>query len=270
MCTFWLAELVNQFRYPPRTRGNSYDKEVLLVTYHISAGHLSFPTFEHVPAFLEAAQNDQDMHEAIWEYFSNLFPESAWQELASFAILTDGEDNLLAAVERSWNDPQKWGLSVDIVDAADMNELTSTLIHEFGHLVTLNVSQVALDEGGQNCLTYYTGDGCSLPGSYMADFFDRFWTDIFEEWNEIQYIEYEEEYDDAQDEFYWNYREQFVSDYAATSPDEDIAESWTLFILTQNPRAHTTRNQKILFFYAYPELVSLRESILSALCENIP
>lgn len=54
-----------------------------------------------------------------------------------------------------------------------------------------------------------------------------------------------------------------MTDYAATNPGEDIAESWTAFILQPKPTGSTIADQKTLFFYDYPELVRLRGQITS-------
>ena len=60
---------------------------------------------------------------------------------------------------------------------------------------------------------------------------------------------------------YEKYQDQFVSMYSSTNIDEDIAESWTEFVLTEKPSGETISEQKILFFYGFPELVELREHI---------
>jgi hypothetical protein len=51
-----------------------------------------------------------------------------------------------------------------------------------------------------------------------------------------------------------------------TNPEEDIAESWSFFILSPKPAGNTIAEQKILFFYNYSELVQLRNEILNNLC----
>lgn len=65
--------------------------------------------------------------------------------------------------------------------------------------------------------------------------------------------------------FYENYEDQFVTGYAVTSPDEDIAEVWPYFILSPHPEGEEIWEKKILFFYQYPEQVKLRAEVLSRL-----
>ena len=65
------------------------------------------------------------------------------------------------------------------------------------------------------------------------------------------------------------YKKQFVTDYAATNPDEDFAESYMLFVLNEKPTKSTVSfihsDQKFLFFYDFPELVEMRDFIRSNL-----
>ena len=159
-------------------------------------------------------------------------------------------------------------------------------MHEFGHLLTLNSEQVPLnrrviynpddteiyDQAVAECPQYFTGEGCSNPDSYINKFYDRFWTSFYAEWKEIDRIKDEDEdvYYDKLDDFYHTYRDQFLTDYAPTSPPEDIAESWSFFILSPKPENNSIANEKVLFFYEFPELVQLREDILNRVCESFP
>jgi hypothetical protein len=51
---------------------------------------------------------------------------------------------------------------------------------------------------------------------------------------------------------------------------EDIAESWAFFVLSPKPALDSIANEKILFFYEYPELVELRTKILKQICVKFP
>ena len=84
-----------------------------------------------------------------------------------------------------------------------MQELTFTLIHEYGHLLTLNDEQVKIDaylfhnpddddayfEAEDACETYFPGEGCALRSSYLYQFYTQFWDDMYDEWLDIQFIE---------------------------------------------------------------------------------
>ena len=83
-------------------------------------------------------------------------------------------------------------------------------------------------------------------------------------------IEDKDEYYDQLDDFYNKYDDQFLSNYSATSPAEDIAEAFAFFILSPKPPADSIANQKILFFHEFPELMQLRGHILNQLCVEFP
>jgi hypothetical protein len=190
---------------------------------------------------------------------------------------------VLSAVEQTPFDPARWTLEVDVADAPDAPNLTFTLLHEFGHLLTLSPAQVppnrqvflhpydgrVLDGARAACPNYFPGEGCSLPGSYLNVFFERYWRESYGEWQKLDRLANPSRRDAALESFYERNRERFVDSYAATSPPEDIAESWAYFLLSPRPSGDSQRDQKLRFFYEYPELVSLRSAILSNLCAAI-
>lgn len=260
------------------------DEETRLVTYSVDGNELGTPLYETVTPELQAKQTDTATQQAIWDYFATLIPEQNREFLTEFSVLTDGTDNLLAAVAQSQNDPADWRLEVDIADAQDREGLTFTLIHEFGHLLTLNEEQVSpsmavfnnqndlavLQHEAAMCTSFFAHEGCSKRDSYLNQFYQRFWSDKYEEWFQVESITDEYLYYTRLNEFYEKYQDQFVTEYAVTNPVEDIAETWTYFVLMSKPHGSTIAEQKVLFFYEYPELVELRQAIVNNLCNAYP
>ena len=257
---------------------------IALITYAVVNDKISDPHIESVPQELEDERNDRAAHEAIWEYYASIVPAAERQFVSEFAIFTDGRGNHVAAVSPVFPDPEQWSLQVDILDAGSNDELTYTLIHEQGHLLTLNAEQVPLSEqvlkfpGNETiyrqevdaCPQYFTGEGCSEPDSYINQFYDRFWTYLYEEWEQIDLEGDRDTRRALLEDFYRTYKDQFLSDYAPTSPVEDIAESWAFFVLSPRPELNSIANEKILFFYEYPELVQLRTQMLKNICAEFP
>ena len=255
-----------------------------IVTYTVNGDQLSDPYYESVSEDLQDEQDDSASHQFVWDYFTALIPADERTFLSEYSITTDGAENTLAAVTQTYDDPAKWALEVDILDISDTYNLTFTLVHEFGHLLTLNAEQVPPsvrvfknpddqdihDSERAACPEYFPGEGCSTPSSYVNAFYDRFWVDIYDEWDEINYIEDDDAYYEALDDFYYKYEDQFITTYSATTLEEDMAESWSFFVLTPKPQPTSIANQKVLFFYEYPELIQLREEILNNLCEAFP
>ena len=262
----------------------SADEEIILVTYTVTGDELLYPEINpDVPSRLLKLQQDTKAHQNLWRYYAALIPASQRTYLNEFIVYTDGKDEGLAAVSQSLTDPARWDLMVDIVDAEHPQDLTFTLIHEFGHLLTLNAGQIEPNlavfenpddpdifyEESLSCPNYFAYEGCSNADSYLNLFIDQFWVDIYEEWEEIDLEEDEDTYYELLDEFYYSYEDQFITDYAATSPEEDIAESFSFFILTEAPAGDTIAEEKVLFFYEFSELVKLREQIALGLCSQV-
>ncbi|MBK8986108.1 MAG: hypothetical protein IPM39_08500 [Chloroflexi bacterium] len=249
--------------------------ENVIITYEVNGNTIGSPQETAVTSDLRPYQTDTATHEAIWIYFASLIPVEQRTYVSKYAIFTDGPENVYAAVTQDGDNPNSWVLAIDIVDATDQQELTYSLIHEFGHLLTLNDSQVNLDptlfyqqddealynEAYAACPTYFPGEGCSRPDSYINLFYDRFWADLEDEVWELEAIDDEGEYEEAVFAFYERHADQFVTDYAATNVGEDIAESWTAFVLQSRPTGRSIAEQKVLFFYEFPELVRLRSEI---------
>lgn len=260
------------------------DRNVLLVSYSIVNEELTKPDLNPFVSDFKELQRDRETHTRVWKYFSTIIPAERRDFLKEYIIITDGESGIYAAVGQTENAADEWALLVDIVDTENNYQLTYTFIHEYAHLLTLGPDQVPPDlelfenredstayfQALADCFTYFTGEGCSNPGSYMDDFYNAFWLDIYDEWNKIDFETDEEEYYEKLEGFYEKYQDRFVTDYAVTSPEEDIAETFSFFILAPKPAGKTIAEQKVLFFYARPELVALREELLNNICTNFP
>jgi hypothetical protein len=241
------------------------------VTYMIIDSQIESPTFGEAATDEQAEmQENEAQHVEMWAEFTRIIPSEQRSLITQFGVFSDGEEETLAFVQPIDATPTNWMLAMDPVDTKDKNELTYTLVHEFGHILTLNNEQVPFDEATYfseddadyeaaeaACSRYFTGEGCAMAGSYIDGFYAQFWTDIAAEHAEI-----DQEDADSIYEFYETYQDRFVTDYAATNPGEDIAESWTYFVLKEQPSGNSIADQKVLYFYDFPELVSLRNEIL--------
>ncbi|MEK6754079.1 MAG: hypothetical protein AABZ00_17605 [Chloroflexota bacterium] len=263
---------------------NLLDEEIYIVTYSVSGDEITDPQNESVSSDLQDEQDDEQTHQQVWEYFRSFIPARERDGIAEYSIITDGRGGTLAAVSQTQSDPNLWSLQVDIADTGNSYELTYTLVHEFGHLLTLGRRQVSPSlavfnnpedddvyfEEASACPDYFPGEGCANPDSYIDDFYNQFWAGLYEEWNEINLEEDEDIYYEKLDEFYAKYEDRFVTSYAATNPEEDIAEAFAFFVFSPEPAGDTIAVEKILFFYQYPELVELRANILGNMCVSFP
>lgn len=263
---------------------NLLDTEVTIVTYTLAGDELTAPYYESVGSDLQDEQDDAQTHQKIWDYFTAIIPPEQRNVIAEYSIITDGQGGTLAAVSQTYTSPDLWSLQIDIADTANYYDLTYTLIHEFGHLLTLGPDQVppslAIFNNPEDddlyfqevsaCPNYFPGEGCAIPESYINNYYNQFWVDIYDEWNDINLEEDDDIYYEKLDEFYYSHEDQFVTSYAATNPEEDIAEAWSFFVFGPQPAGDTIAEEKVLFFYQYPELVALRADILKNMCVTFP
>ncbi|EKE06489.1 MAG: hypothetical protein ACD_18C00347G0014 [uncultured bacterium] len=209
--------------------------------------------------------NNTEEHNFLWNYFYHIFGEiDVTEYIDKFIINTDGVDGSSASMYL--NDDNVWGFYVDPADTLekgkffDLQDFTYTLVHEFGHLLTLNDSQVDYDNYDEyNCFTHLLSEGCLYDDAYSFVYFEKFWSNgLYEDWkNNVGYDAYEED----QTYFYEDHPGVFITEYASTDTDEDIAESFAHFVLTNKPTGKNIAEQKISFFYDYPELVNMRNTI---------
>ena len=283
-CPALLSSIRDTSLSSPDNSEQNKDEEIYLATYLVDGDKISHPFYDSVPSDLKDEQDDHARHQAIWDFFTRLIPLEQREFLSSYSIVTDGVGEVLAAVGQAENNPEKWSLEVDILDSEDDFALTFTLLHEFAHLLTLNADQVPPsipvfnhpdDDGiyqreAAACPTYFPGEGCSNTGSYINEFFDTFWLDLYGEWQTVDSEQDENKYHNLLDDFYETYQDQFLTDYAATNPAEDLAESFAFFVLSPKPDATSIADEKILFFHEFPELVDLRRELANRICAEFP
>lgn len=198
---------------------------------------------------------------AVWGRFVKLIPAEQRQMVAWFELMDENYEG--AHVYPMEEDATRWVLGV--AEGLGSN-LDATLIHEWGHLMTLKASDVPPNPNASGCKTYFTGEGCALPNSIVARFVEAFWSsDMISESDRISGIYDEDAYFDAMDGFVADHRTEFVTDYAATNPAEDLAETISVFVLTDRPTGNDIKDQKVLFFWNDPSLLVLRDQIRSGL-----
>ncbi len=209
-----------------------------------------------------------------WHRVKSLLPNDLLEEyVTSLRLYTDGPQEDLGGLNQLDESNQYWQLDLDTADINFHNldsgfvlDYTHTLIHEFGHLLTLNATQVEPTEDlrQDDARGYLTSEGYALQSSYLGKFVDRFWPmNFLTQWDKIDGIRNESRRADKLYTFYLENSGRFVTDYAAENPEEDIAESWAFFVLSDKPLANELKAEKVLFFYQFQELVQMRNSIRS-------
>lgn len=213
---------------------------------------------------------DQVQHQEIWNIFTALIPLSVREDFARFEISNDVWWDTAAHVEQTPEDNTQWLLNVNLdsfyIDGVlEPEESYATLIHEFAHVLTLNKWQVRYTPETDNeliiqrfedsCTWNLLQEWCLNTDAYLDDFIDVFWSDK----------DYLEKVRSTEVSAYEDSPESFVTEYAGTNPGEDIAESFTYFVLRAKAEGESIWDQKLRFFYNYKKLESLRKQIRSNL-----
>ncbi|CAM1358559.1 conserved hypothetical protein [Tenacibaculum sediminilitoris] len=230
---------------------------------------------------IENQSVSDDLAAYYWSEFNRIFPKELTQEyIKRIVLMTDGVDEKTGALVALSSKNDKWQLEIDIRDVnfetkdkRRLHESVYTLVHEFGHLLTLNRTQIRPTNKREQKEgeLYLTLEGEAYKNSYINRFVNLFWKGaLLNRWDVIQrkYCYTEANYYTEENcveklyDLYLNNRTEFLTDYAAESPEEDIVESWTAFVLRPRiKKPRTTAHKKINFFYQFPELVEYRKMI---------
>ena len=210
-----------------------------------------------------------------WEAINDILPKT-WMHkyVKTLELLTDGKDETLAGVKSIDETNKTWAFALDPADLpkGDFKEdadFLQTLIHEFGHILTLNDSQVEPSDLKFQAdeTRYLTNEGLAKMDSYINQFVQQFWykNDLLLEWDKIQRTKNPNKRLDRLYDFYLTNKTKFHTDYAAESPEEDIAESWYFFVIADKPTGRLEKDKKVLFFYQFDELIAMRNEIRSSI-----
>lgn len=217
-------------------------------------------------------QNGQEgvKNTEVWNIFTSLIPLSQRWDFIRYEVSDDENSDTAAHVVQTDEDNTKWILWVNLsafyIDwVLEPEESYATLIHEFAHVLTLNKSQVRyypatdnealLERFSENCDGNLLQEGCLNSGAYLDDFIDAFWSDKV----------YLEKVRAEEVSAYEDTPKSFITDYAGTNPGEDIAESFTYFVMRSPAEGSTIADEKLRFFSNYKTLESLRKQIRSNL-----
>ena len=212
----------------------------------------------------EVTKEQRILHKQLWERVQKIVPKEYMNMIVAFDLSSDGFGGMAASVVNVDDEATQWIFNYDPADVIgdngkyDQDLIDETMVHEFGHILTLNHTQL-MKERNEKSTTYTTDEGTMKKESYLNSFYQKFWKDIVQDYR-LKDEEYES-YD--VDKLYDAESDQFVTDYAATNPAEDIAESFAFFITKDKPSNNKGSNAKINFFYEYPELVKMRDEIRS-------
>lgn len=166
---------------------------------------------------------------AAWEALAIIAPTTARADLGLFGGFSGGDDGdevTLAFVNTLDDDGTLFQMSINLASFADdENESYLTVAHEFSHVFTLGTTQIDRTALPEDCNTFDNGDGCFYNDALMAQWVDLFWTDQM-----LSDFDPMEEASSDLGEPRCDLNPDFLGPYAASSPDEDFAETFAAFV----------------------------------------
>ncbi len=185
--------------------------------------------------------SDPDIAE-MWTIVDSVWPDSLDSELRQLSVIEEEPRGLVGVVHPASGGG--WILSLDLADLDDRELLVETIVHELSHVVTLDPSVFRFGDGG--CDGIRIDLGCASQGSVLARFADRFWSDGIGT-------------DDLADH---------VNDYAMSGAHEDLAETFTAWVLDW-PVDGDTVAAKIALLESDPQLAQLAAELTSSISLDV-
>jgi len=236
-----------------------------------------------------ARVRNAELHERLWTLSRALIPDADEFRIERFILAQDGRTDTLAFVATLDDQGRSWEYGINLQDLNLLErpvfeELLSTIIHEYAHILTLNETQVTYDSDLLDAYAdmemsdaeyeallakvesdcgaasgVFDGEACFIPGSYLFEFYRGFWDWYGEDAQELAF----------EGTLFEEYEADFVNDYAATSPTEDFAETFAAWLMPEHEAFLITETveDKFAFFESQPELMALRAQIEAGLEE---
>lgn len=193
-----------------------------------------------------ASWKDDTEYQTLRKSIADLSPDMLSDiHIDTFAVYRKDDDTTAYVVDENGDDKRQVTVNLTVYNSMTLQEQKASLIHELWHIITLNQQQMDLS---WTCTTYKTDEWCLAANSYLNQFVSRFWKWISNP-----------AYDAS----------KYVTEYATTSPEEDIAESFAFFVLSSSFSDVTTKDQKMNLFTQYPEMMEIRASMRSVLGQSI-
>jgi len=171
---------------------------------------------------------------------------------AFVAVASDGRDT-------TWT----YGVSAQEISYDPTSESSIELmVHEFAHMFSLD-QLLASEASTATCSEVYANLACFASGSYLEEFVMDFWDEQL--LGELADAREGRNPDRELFQFYQEYESEFVSDYAATNPSEDFAESFAWYVLDLPVRQGTIAAEKVDFMDQFRAIRSYKIHIQSQL-----
>lgn len=202
-------------------------------------------------------------YQAYLDRLLAVMPDQYDEHIDEFIIFTGGNNDISAYVETKTPYVNNWTYGVrasEVAEDPDSAASTELMVHEFAHIFSLD-QVFRINDIVRTCHSFLAEKICYGNESYIGDFIETFWSSQL--LDELQATQINQEMD--QTDFYDRYQSQFVSEYAATDPAEDFAESFVWYVYDRSVPRNSIAQQKVAFFdqssYLQGLAATIREEI---------
>ena len=190
-----------------------------------------------------------------------IFPDEYDEKLREFMVFKDKGGDFGAFVETLPPDHTSWSFAIntDLLGRENTESSTELIVHELAHMISYESILGVPLPGSASCHSYFKTRGCPKDNSYLAAFVDDFWGGL----DLARALKLRSDSDalDVADTYFELNENQYVSGYAALSPEEDFAESFAQYVMARVPQANTVASEKVWWFDQFTDLQDIRQYI---------
>lgn len=232
-----------------------------------SIGAVRFVTVHRVEngALGEICFGDEEVRVSeAWEILQAIAPAGQLFDLGLFAgFEPDANEELetLAFVNAIDDEGSQFQMSVSVDSSVvERDAIALTLVHELTHIFTALPFELDRSLYPEECETWFNGEGCYTDASLMFAWITEFWDDGL-----IDEIDPGRPVADLEDDglYRCDVEPGFFGSYAASTPEEDFAESFAAYVL-QMPALHADQQAKLDWIDDRPGLREFRTQAVTA------
>ncbi|MFT7645232.1 MAG: hypothetical protein ACI9BF_000908 [Candidatus Paceibacteria bacterium] len=210
----------------------------------------------------EVTQIKNKEHRKYFTRVLELFPDEYDVKIKHFIVFDEEDTEFDAFVETTPPEHDYWSYSVsdEIIKDQDSDLNTELIIHELAHIVSYKEILGLAEPRQTGCEDYFKIWGCPAENSYLSKFVDEFWSTSDLKRAELFFPEGNSS--NGPYSYYRKNEDEYVTGYAASSPEEDFSESFVFFVLDDYTKIETTARKKVDFFRQFTEMVAIKGEIV--------
>lgn len=203
-------------------------------------------------------------HRLYLQKIYDIFPDTYDKKLSEFVVFRDKRGDFDAFVETVPPSHTTWTFAVnsDVLSQVNKDSNRELITHELAHIISYEEIPNTALAGRASCHEYFSRNGCPKSNSYIASFVETFWGDEALD-RAIEFKTYKNPIDEAYD-YYEDFEDEYVSGYAALSPEEDFAESFAEYVVDRGVEKNEIESQKVWWFEQFADLQDMRRTIRSS------